>query len=307
MHRIIHVTHGDLDGIGCEILSRAAFDFSDHLTVFNEEYDTVNERIAGIIKENKFDMLFITDISPRDKKIIADLNELSKTKIIRLVDHHMTSSERFVGMDWARFTVDQCGALAFYHTLTNEFNKYLKRYYDFIVLVNDYDLWIKSDPMSDELNNLLQFLGKTKFVARTLNYNYEEQFYSIMPEEQIMAALYEDYIDRYVLEKISKAYMITTPLARIVVVYADMAASQIGEAVRSYPIFDDCHCTAIINMTNKVVSLRTIDQNFNVGKFAQTLGGGGNPATAGFEFDNSHTIKFMYPLFDIKETENGIS
>jgi oligoribonuclease NrnB/cAMP/cGMP phosphodiesterase (DHH superfamily) len=294
---IIHVTHGDLDGVGCEVLSRAAYPM-DTMDVYNEEYDTVNERLAHIIENCCFDILFITDISPRDEKVIAALNELSETKTIRLVDHHDTSADRFAGMDWAKFTTGkQCGTLAFFDTLSNEFNKDLSRYAKFALLVNDYDLWIKANPMSDKLNSLLSFYGKRRFVSRSLNHEYETEQYVMTVDEHKHASLYEQYSDSLVYEAVAKARQVNTmDHKNIVVVYADKHASQIGECVRQDKRFKDCHCTAIVNMANKMVSLRSIDPDFNVGLFAKSRGGGGNPKTAGFSFSDTKPLYFALGL-----------
>lgn len=280
MLNIIHVTHSDLDGIGCEVLSHAAFP-DDAVTVYSEDYETVDDRIATIIKEDNFDILFITDISARDPEVIKSLNEISKNKTVRIVDHHMTSAQRYIGMNWARFTSAECGTLAFYNTLIKEFSAdiaYLKK---FAETVNDYDLWIKEDPMSDRLNSLFHFMGREGFVRRTLNYDFKKES-EIMSVTEIGIIHYCDLkTDKYVQEKIMTAKKICSKI-RIAVVFADTAQSQIGDTIRKSGKFDDCECTAIIDVARQMVSLRRINPEFNVGEYAKKFGGGGNPATAGF-------------------------
>lgn len=296
MH-IIHVTHTDLDGAGCAVLSAAAFR-NDTIDIYYEDYDTVNERLANILDNGCFDALFITDISPREQGVIDRLNEIAKEKTIRLVDHHDTSSDRFVGMDWARFTTGkQCGTLAFYDTLTAEFSYDISTFQKFAVTVNDYDMWIKADYMSDQLNNLFQLMGMEKFVKRSLRFNCAITDQVMYDDELKQAQLYGEYVDREVHSLLRKAFIIHPDKdTSAVIVYSEHFASQLGEEARKWDAFKNCDCIAVIGMNKKMVSFRSIRSDFNVGLYAKCFGGGGNPKTAGLSFKDFKTLYFALNL-----------
>ncbi|MCA1927962.1 MAG: phosphoesterase, partial [Calditerrivibrio sp.] len=79
---ILHVTHNDLDGVGCAILVKKCYDFVE---TFYLNYDEVDNFIQN--NYNKYDQIIITDISPSEEIF----NFLENHIEIVFIDHHKTS------------------------------------------------------------------------------------------------------------------------------------------------------------------------------------------------------------------------
>ena len=64
-------THTDLDGVGCEILGKLAFE--ENINIERCGYGNIDSKVEEILKDdNKYDKVFITDISV-NKKIISNI------------------------------------------------------------------------------------------------------------------------------------------------------------------------------------------------------------------------------------------
>ena len=76
-------THTDLDGIGCAVLAKLAF--QDEVDIEYCNYDEINEKVLEYINQNDNKVpIYITDISVNEE--VANL--LDKRGNVQLLDHH---------------------------------------------------------------------------------------------------------------------------------------------------------------------------------------------------------------------------
>jgi oligoribonuclease NrnB/cAMP/cGMP phosphodiesterase (DHH superfamily) len=292
------ITHTDLDGIGCEVILRKYLesDSQEKLTVFREDYDTINKRVHDVLSNIVPDRLFITDISPRDPEIIEYLDLFAQSNKLVLLDHHETAADRFNGYSWARYWPDACGT-----TMTYEYLKKIWGKHDddvsldfFARIVRDYDLWIKKYPESDMMNQLFFFLGADAFVERCMK---KTVFAFLSTSEKYLVKEYAKYIDRQVHERLEKVKVIEMDEHKVAVVFGNQFQSQMGEAARQAKI--DADYFAMIDVSDRKVSLRTIKDGIHVGNIAkQKHLGGGNEKAAGFQLTPLEQTEIISQVFD---------
>jgi len=111
-------THTDLDGVGCAILAKIAFNKKEDIVDIEYcNYDDINEKVEKFITSNiftNFDAIYITDISVG--KDVAELinntecntydnGYFNLSDIVQLLDHHPTA-EWLNNYDWATVNVN---------------------------------------------------------------------------------------------------------------------------------------------------------------------------------------------------------
>jgi oligoribonuclease NrnB/cAMP/cGMP phosphodiesterase (DHH superfamily) len=157
MMTVYHLSHTDLDGYSCQLVSSQFF---DNIKFFNanygEEVRVYIEQIVNLIrKEDKSKKIyfFITDLNltddeskwlNREYKLITNLGyDLS----VQLLDHHKTGLKSSQKYDWYYLDVKR-SATKIIHDFLNEHFTYknkLDKIDDFVTAVNAVDLWIEND------------------------------------------------------------------------------------------------------------------------------------------------------------------
>ncbi|MEF3254162.1 MAG: DHH family phosphoesterase, partial [Deferribacterales bacterium] len=127
---ILHITHNDLDGVGCSILIKKCYDFVE---TFYLNYDAVDSFIQN--NYHRYNQIIITDISPNEETFNFIENHLE----IVFIDHHKTSlhlSDRY----FAFIDTTKSATMLTYEWLTQSgFN--LQSYKDLVDCINDFDMW----------------------------------------------------------------------------------------------------------------------------------------------------------------------
>ena len=294
-HLYVLITHNDLDGIGCDVVFRKQFSGDSVLKLisYHEDYNTIDARIKNVIQNDQPERIYITDISPRDPEVIAMLAEYAKEHSVDLFDHHETAQTRFLDYPWARYCSNQCGTLMFeqYFAFMGESNYDL---HAFAVLVDDYDRWVKSDPASDQLNQLLFFLGKEAFIARCLKKKHPA-YIDLQEEDKLKT--YSEMIDRQVEERLNK--VIFTPIGQYhaAVLFDHQYQSQLGEAARRRGI--DADFLIVIDVSDRKASLRALRDGIHVGNIAKEFyKGGGNEKAAGFQITSLTQLEILNVIFE---------
>jgi len=266
---ILHITHNDLDGAGCAILMKKVF--GENLEYFSMNYDEIDDFILKNFMN--YEKIYITDLSPS----LDVYKEVLKRKEIILIDHHKTS-ESFKIFDNVYHENDKCGTMLTFEYLEKTINADLSKYYDFVKLVNDYDLWILKDKRSLELNKLFYLYGFENFVNRfiknyTIDFDEKEQFVLEIENERQKKYL-ESTADTVKIFK-------DRDNRQFGVVFAEQYNSELGHNLISEKNLD---YVIIINIQKKKISLRSkID--VDVSKIAVANGGGGHKNAAGFSTD----------------------
>lgn len=155
--RIFHLSHIDLDGYSCQLVSNF---FSDDIKFFNSNYgNEVTARLKEIENEIKHCdtkeeiLILVTDINiTRDEctfldQTVARMRFLNYKIDLQLLDHHKTGAPQAKEYGWYHLDDTKCATLLTYEYFTQRFPdvklpEILKTYVD---AVNAFDLWKESE------------------------------------------------------------------------------------------------------------------------------------------------------------------
>lgn len=285
---IINVTHTDLDGVGCAIVSTAK-----HRTVnvIYADYGNVNERVNEAL-----DMIIDFDIALdvvtfiiSDISVVADtakrLDDLSMNGLnVILADHHKTA-EWLNAYSWATVRSEgHSGASLLYEILGKP--TYAKNDYgDLVEMIKDYDLWIHKYANSKDMNRLFYLIGRQAFYDRFLNdpdINFRESELILLQADKDAEDKYYKRVERVLREErdvLGNTFGIT---------YCDRYTSEIGHRLLLNHKYLDY--IVLVDVLGNKVSLRS-DGDMDVSRIAKLFGGGGHKNASGFPYDFGFTAE----------------
>lgn len=315
-------THTDLDGIGCAIL--AYLDFGcGNVDVEFCNYDDVDGKIREFYlcgNPEEYDVIYITDISVNEE-VAAEIDSLVKAgQNWKLFDHHATAIW-LNEYEWCTVMVEHhysgiktsgTELFSMYLFENKELDHYdahtIENIYRFVDIVRDYDTWRWKELGDDgivckQVNDLFHIWGRDEFIKWAINQihglNYLtplQQFPYFGEKEVTLLEQKQREIDRYIEEK--NGQLFTSPMCGKVCgfVFAERFISELGN--RLCEMHPEIDFVAIINMSSKTVSYRTVKDNIDLGRdVASLFGGGGHPKAAGSTFDNSVLMKTIQNIF----------
>lgn len=298
-------THTDLDGVGCAVLARLAFDENVKITYCN--YDNVDLIISEFLDEvclgyEEGDEVYITDISVSEK-VAEKIDSSNARYYIHLMDHHKTAEwlNKYSWADVSEYDGElgfkTCGTELFYKHLVNSGDlKATERYHTFVWAVAGYDTWAwkqmkpEEGKIIKELNDLLYILGRDEFIDRCIRRKRVKGDDSmIMPskDERMLLDRRQNEIDAYIKKKMKESINIICQISdeemyNCSVVFADRFISELGNRICESDKSIDC--SMIFDMGACKISYRTIKPDVDVSKIAAYFGGGGHKAAAGNHF-----------------------
>jgi oligoribonuclease NrnB/cAMP/cGMP phosphodiesterase (DHH superfamily) len=267
MEKILHITHNDLDGAGCGIIVKNIHSSAE---IKHLDYKEVDDYILRNYKD--YNQIIITDVTPRKETIEL----LSKNSKLLVFDHHKTSTH-LINKDYAIIDMTKCATLLTYEWAL-KIDKAIERYCDFVRLVNDYDLWNKEFPESEDLNILFTTLGIERFTERFLKNSdvkfTESELLLINVEKDNLKKALEDALNnnRIYKDKWDNTFCLT---------FTEHYNSEIGDYLLNTL---KVNYVLMINAKKSKVSLRS-KGDFDVSKIALTFEGGGHKNAAGFTLD----------------------
>jgi oligoribonuclease NrnB/cAMP/cGMP phosphodiesterase (DHH superfamily) len=304
-------THNDLDGIGCEIVGRLAFENIDVTIVKNPK--DASEKVYEFLKSyglDNYDKVFITDISVSEN--MADMiTEMTWDKVV-LLDHHATA-EYLNKHDWATVrpsrgkvgeSPKESGTNMFFEYLVMQHGFFVNETYRdaltvFVEKVRRYDTWEWKEVYNDlealNLNTLYWLLGREKFVQRFVNrfqtldlFIVREGSWTQMFDDidQVILEMDNDRKESYI-DKKEKQMIVKTLLGhKIGLVFSEQYTSELGNILSErHP---DLKFIVMVDMGSRKISYRTVHDDINLGKdVAKVFGGGGHPKASGSEFSDS--------------------
>lgn len=155
--KVLSVSHNDLDGIGCQILLANYF---TNISFYNWSYYEIDERFP-YINFDEYDYVIVSDISPTNHDL------LKHPKIIYL-DHHESAIDVHCPEENRFVNLSMCGTKIVFKWLDKNFDFDVEKFNTLVELVNDYDMWILSNPFSWDLNCLFQKYREKDFYERFL-------------------------------------------------------------------------------------------------------------------------------------------
>ncbi len=262
--QILHISHNDLDGLGCGVLIKKFM--PGNIKTAYLGYDDID----SYIEENYhyYDKIIITDVSP-DYGIVE---MLAGEKDVLIIDHH-ASSEALKDFHFTHHNITKCATLLTYEYLIENGYK-AEEYEEFAKCVNDVDMWYLKRSDSLKMSLLFNLLGISRMEDRFLNNAYK----GFTDTEKLLIVLEEERRNSYIKKAMRNLNIMKDKEGRsFAAVFAESYASELGNHIISEDIAD---YVILINAQNKKVSLRS-RRDVDIRHIAENNGGGGHKNAAG--------------------------
>lgn len=290
--KAIVFSHNDLDGAGCVILGKLAFNTCAYRV---NNYNNIDKKICDFLdnealkSQNSYDYLFITDISVNDDTI-NKLNESRYRNSYILLDHHDTRTEIHNGDNIFVIVNDSEGKP---NSGTNLFAEFIEHNFGFkfnqstnffVDMVRCWDTWLWKEmdiftPV--ELNHLF---GHLKFIEFVKNFcsKLEDNSFGLFSdrEREIIQKIVDDI--QYYFDTM-KTYISFEDEYTIGYCVAEDYTSYIADMYLDKN--KNVDFLIILNLKKGLGSIRTQKENIHVGKIAEKLGGGGHEKASGFSIN----------------------
>lgn len=301
MKLYILVTHDDIDGITSAIIFKYVCEMLElEYKIFCVSVSQIDNVLNNIyyqyIDKNDVECLYIADISPKRNDVIDKLRKSSTTlKYFGIFDHHETSVEKLSKYDWFNFDENKCGSRIFFEHLKTQLNNSvdIDIFDKFVELVDIYDRYQVNNSLFEKASNiniLFELFGEKNFIKRCKGKKYLNIDVTSSKENTIIKSIIDNN-NRYINEKIDtmtiSKWFYNGIYADVVCIFADQLANEIAEKLRkrfSNDFRSKFDCVAVIDLSKNKVSLRSINQNFDVGFMASKCSkdGGGHKLSSGF-------------------------
>lgn len=286
-------THTDLDGIGCAVLAKLAFEDAVDITYCN--YDDINQKVRLYLNNIIADECHITDISINEE--LAEKIDKTDEMLIKLLDHHPTALN-LNKFDWCEVKIENeediktSGTELYYKWLVK--TGYLEdksSYRTIIEIIRDYDTWRwaskgKIGLVSKQFNDLFHIYGTDKFIDWCLD-RIKTNFNVLFSEQdEVLLSMKEKEINAYIMAKNKELVIHDLCGYTCGFVFADRFVSELGNTLCK--MNTEIDMVAMIDIAHNVVSYRTIRDGIDLGKdIAKRYGGGGHPKAAGSQFSKT--------------------
>ncbi|WP_204414231.1 DHH family phosphoesterase [Bacillus tianshenii] len=324
---MIHLfTHNDLDGVGCGILAKIAF--QEKVEVHYNSVGSLNYQVANYLEHAiPNNTIYITDLSVHEEnaKKLDSLNKAGGK--VQFIDHHKTALT-LNDYDWAFVQVEyEDGRLT---SATSLFYEYLQNHqllerteaiHEFVELIRQYDTWEwdrNNNTKAKRLNDLLYMMSIEEFEARMLAKLEDSTDFRFDDLEDQLLNMEEKKMEKYLRRKKRELVQKQVGDKWAGIVYAESFLSELGNALgKENPHLD---YIAMINMGSKRISLRTIHDHVDVSEVAGKFEGGGHAKASGCNLNESAYKLYVaesFPLeplkadadkniFNVKESPNGV-
>lgn len=204
--KLFHISHTDLDGYGCQLLSKTYFKDTFFL---NANYGLevklsikkVLEEIRKLPSEEEVFFL-ITDVnltSNEAKNLNKEINLLKDDNYnikLQLLDHHATGQKSADDYDWYFLDTSRCATKIAFDYMIKEFNAYdeatLKRLTPLVDAINAIDIWLDNEVFNFEYGKvLLSMISRAREINSTL-FSDENRDYRLYLLEQSCQFISED-------------------------------------------------------------------------------------------------------------------
>lgn len=284
--------HNDLDAVGCRIV--AEISELEIASTSYHSYKTIDGAITHFIKKKEFsngDTLLICDICPVKETALLIDKEVKNGLDVVLIDHHKTRS--WVNKyNWAIVDLNKSATEILFYL--NE-GKQSGIYFDFVQSISAWDLWKLDSPYrerSEQLNNLLGFIGKDVFVKKfveNLNADKAEPFKTII--EHLLAKK-QRYVSQVIRDQLEKTRLYVDGFRnKFKIIFATDYISEIGSQILMHPASEDLDYVCVINPIMNSCALRSRREEFDVQMIAKQFDGGGHASAAGFPFNFTDDIE----------------
>ncbi|KIL49327.1 DHH family phosphoesterase [Jeotgalibacillus soli] len=300
------LSHSDLDGVGCGILAKLAFE--NQVKVRYNSISSLNHEVESFLEKNdKNTFLFITDLAVNEENE-KKLNEYYQTGgKLQLIDHHQTALH-FNDYDWGHVVVKRDeGTLT---SATSLFYEYLINHNllapsssinEFVELVRQYDTWEwekRNNREAQRLNSLFFLVATDEFEEKMIHRLKNHQHFFFDELEEKILDMEQNKMERYIHRK--RRELVQAPIGKFLagIVYAESYHSDLGNQLGKECSHLDY--IAIINIGGKRIGFRTIHDHVDVSKIASHYGGGGHAKASGCSLNKETFKHFVTSTFHLE-------
>lgn len=299
--KILHITHNDLDAVGCDVLVRLYCQGKFGIDAGSDEIKTCwcNPTSASETVIRELDMLrcngqplpsaiYISDISVT-YECARQLEDLSFTHgfELKLFDHHQTN-QLANHFRWCEVVVSDPPVSATM-IMFNEFSKYINtgKYNGirtFCEKISRYDTWLwKKDPVDyseEDYSILSKFYGVENYSLQIVKNSFNCEFSEF---DKMVISRFKEQRDEDVAEYVDEskiAFVRDGDLTIAYTMYNGSYSNAVLEAI--YNKYKEVDIVAGLIPVRRQISFRSNKPNINVGAYAkEKYGGGGHPSAAG--------------------------
>lgn len=274
---ILHISHNDLDGVTCGLMTKHFLKDVDNLFCNYNEIDPILEEVSL----RKYDQIIITDMSPGKRGMQEIMGEIE----VLVIDHHETSI-------WLKdmiptvHDITKCATMLTFEWLLEQ-GYDAEPYRNLAECVNDYDMWHLKREDSLQMNMLFMKLGVERYFELFTN----EPFIEFTRDQKLIIDLETERRDKYIFSAAKSGEMLTDAEGlEVFIVFAEEYNSELGNHIIKELGAD---YVVMLNMQKQKVSLRS-RKDVDIRKLAEANGGGGHKNASGFCIDfEFNTIDFL--------------
>ena len=314
--KVLLFTHEqDIDGIGCVILAKKAFDNIDYIPC--KTFEITSKVKAEIDSKNiyNYDYIFVTDLCIKEP-LLTKINEdnILKNRII-VIDHHKSEIDEgndkydFVNIIIEKNMIKVSGTSLFYdYLLENNFLEKEKGISELVELTRLYDVWDwkkNNNTKARKLHILFEEVGYEKYISIIENMLLKRNEIFFDKEESKVIENYLLNLDKDV-EKIlkkMKVYVIVINNNKFKIGYVKCLykyRNEISEYVKKDNKYD-IDTVGMIMQDINTVSYRNV-KNIDASIIATYFGGKGHKNAASNPQDNQK-FKDVLNLFKQEEVD----
>lgn len=309
--KIIFSHESDIDGLGCAILSKLAFENVD--CIFAPNTEKLESIFRGFIESHKldeYDDIYVTDLALYDPSLTMVAESSLKNKV-HVFDHHKRAIDD--GMNRYSFTKiveddgngKKCGTRLFYEYLIQD-NLIVntKAISEFVELTRLEDTWEWKNlgcvgEQAHDLAILFNSIGLNNYISSMTNklLNNSISFELTEEEKTLIKNKKEEYNKLLQSIILSAEYFLDEKNNKFGIVFADYEyRNELAEYIRQHGNPEDIKYFIVVAMNKGEFgqkSYRTIEENFDVNEVAKLHGGGGHPGAASVNITEEQKIKSL--------------
>ena len=309
MKKVILFTHKtDIDGINALLLALLAFPNLDYELIPGfKELDTIFNNYLNNNLFSKYDQIYITDLALQDPTLTKVANSSLREKILIFDHHQMSINNNLDRYEFSHIIAEdesgkKCATQLFYqYLITNNFLKETKAMDEFVSLTRLEDTW---DWKKDQLNGskahdlaiLFNILGITPYINTIIDKlkNHSEKLEYTEAELTKIVTKKEEYTKKLQNYYDSMIYLNDEFNNKFGILIADYEyRNEIAEFIRNLnnPKHIKYVIIVAINKEFPQKSYRSIADDFDVNKIAESHGGGGHKAAASVNITKEQKLK----------------
>jgi oligoribonuclease NrnB/cAMP/cGMP phosphodiesterase (DHH superfamily) len=184
--RVYHLSHTDLDGYGCQYVTKHYF---ENITFFNSNYGReIDENIDNIVEiirnsDDKECMILITDLNltvEQAENLVKKVDTLECDVELKLLDHHKTGVSCSKLFSWYFLDESRCATKITYDHFSFIYGA-IKEIEELVAITNAVDLWLTYDKKFELGKVCMKMISSSNEISRVMfpNENSEYMLYLI--------------------------------------------------------------------------------------------------------------------------------